>query len=249
MSLTTNKYEYISEDTINDDLKCIICTQPFESPVSLDCKHTFCLSCIETWINQNSSCPICRHQFGTGYMLNKVVPGTLSNQLDCLLVRCIKCNKTDIKRANFKAHSKRCSKNRITRTSNLLRKRWSSIKTIIQRRPHCQTTVRNAEEIVNTNHELPDVLYRSYQRREQQQQQISNFYARIPLESTHTTAAVTVSGRELLAPLITAFRKFINIVILLFFIVTVFLISVGIFWTVLFVIFLIWFDQKLQRRN
>jgi hypothetical protein len=24
---------------------------------------------------------------------------------------------------------------------------------------------------------------------------------------------------------------------------------VGIFWTVLFVIFLIWFDQKLQRRN
>jgi len=54
MSLSIDQYEYMDEHAIDDKLKCIICTQPLQSPVSLACEHTFCQFCIETWIKKNA---------------------------------------------------------------------------------------------------------------------------------------------------------------------------------------------------
>ncbi len=53
-------YEYMDENKIDDELKCTICTQPFQKPVCLSCQHTFCRECIELWLNEHHSCPTCR---------------------------------------------------------------------------------------------------------------------------------------------------------------------------------------------
>jgi len=163
MALVINNYEYLNEDTIDDELKCIICTQPFLKPVSLHCKHTFCQSCIETWIKQNSSCPICRHQFGNRYTFSKVTTYTVRNQLDCLLVRCLQCNQTGIQRGYFKDHFQQCSR----KAPYLLVNRCHSIKT--------------TSEVWSHRRELLDEYFRTYQR---QQEQFSKLSAKITQQQT-----------------------------------------------------------------
>ncbi|CAF1000976.1 unnamed protein product [Adineta steineri] len=132
MKLSTDKYEYMDEDAIDDKLKCIICAQPFQIPVILDCQHTFCEVCIDTWIKQNASCPICRRQVETNYVLTKITDLNICNQLDCLPVRCLQCQKNEIQRNRFKKHLKRCSKSRITILSDSIQSRFKNIKRTIR---------------------------------------------------------------------------------------------------------------------
>ncbi|KAK6194987.1 hypothetical protein SNE40_000509 [Patella caerulea] len=47
---------------------CSICLNDFKQPKIIDCGHTFCLTCLEDYINKVSSnnmshCPLCRHDF------------------------------------------------------------------------------------------------------------------------------------------------------------------------------------------
>ncbi|CAF0966818.1 unnamed protein product [Adineta steineri] len=132
MKLSTDKYEYMDEDAIDDKLKCIICAQPFQIPVILDCQHTFCEVCIDTWIKTNASCPICRRQVETNYVLTKITDLNICNQLDCLPVRCLQCQKNEIQRNRFKKHLKRCSKSRITILSDSIQNRFKNIKRTIR---------------------------------------------------------------------------------------------------------------------
>jgi transcription-repair coupling factor (superfamily II helicase) len=62
--------EIISKQSKLDNLKqricemnskmCPICMYDIENPVMLECTHTYCLSCIVTWLGNNMNCPECR---------------------------------------------------------------------------------------------------------------------------------------------------------------------------------------------
>lgn len=111
-------YEYINENEIDDELKCVICKQPFECPVSLSiCHHTFCKQCIELWLNQKETCPTCRqvvitHHFERRYY-HSYIPINIRAILDRLLIRCLFCNQTNIQRYQWKTHEKNCLKNQL----------------------------------------------------------------------------------------------------------------------------------------
>jgi hypothetical protein len=105
-------YEYIDEIKIDDELKCTICTQPFQKPVSLLCQHTFCQQCIELWLKKHHSCPTCRRSLIISQQetFSPVNTYIVNNQLDRLLVRCNQCYETNIQRGNFQDHELKCLK-------------------------------------------------------------------------------------------------------------------------------------------
>ena len=107
------EYEYIDELSINDNLKCSICNDPFEKPVTTRCDHTFCYKCIEQWINTNNSCPTCRSRIANIKALVPVKTRLVLNMLDSLLVKCKTCHQTEIQRGNFKDHLKICRKKNV----------------------------------------------------------------------------------------------------------------------------------------
>ncbi|XP_023019525.2 E3 ubiquitin-protein ligase RNFT2 [Leptinotarsa decemlineata] len=39
---------------------CPICHDQYDSPVSLQCHHIFCESCVTTWFDREQTCPLCR---------------------------------------------------------------------------------------------------------------------------------------------------------------------------------------------
>ncbi|CAF2527869.1 unnamed protein product [Rotaria sp. Silwood2] len=114
-------YEYINENEIDNELKCVICQQPLEFPVSLlICNHTFCKECIKKWLYKNQTCPICRqitryhfeknNQSFEQFLYVPINTRIVLNQLDRLLVRCLRCNEINIQRCHWKNHEKNCSK-------------------------------------------------------------------------------------------------------------------------------------------
>jgi len=118
-------YEYIDELSINDNLKCSICNDPFEEPVTTRCDHTFCYKCIEKWINTNNSCPTCRSQISNIKTLTPVKTRLVLNMLDSLLVKCKTCHQTGIQRGNFKDHLKTCrTRNICSCTASDIRCPW-----------------------------------------------------------------------------------------------------------------------------
>lgn len=240
MSLITDEYEYINEDTIKDELKCIICTQPFQSPVSSYCKHTFCRSCIETWIQQNNSCPICRHPLEAQSIATNTASNILLNQLDSLLVRCLKCNDASIKRANFDAHLRRCSKKKTRKTSNLFRKPWDSVKTLVRTKFNRRTRVINFGNIIYR------VRWNIQHRRYRQRSFDSNLRMSQTSAATKTAVARVFEAVILLIFILIGFTL---MAILLFFVITFILIYLGIFCKVLFVVFVIGLSATLCKRN
>lgn len=104
-------YEYINENDIDDELKCVICKQPYECPVSLSiCNHTFCKKCISLWLLQNPTCPICRNSSCEQSSYVPINTRIVLNQLDRLHVQCLLCYETNIQRCNWKNHKKQCSR-------------------------------------------------------------------------------------------------------------------------------------------
>ncbi|KAJ7996231.1 hypothetical protein DPEC_G00234900 [Dallia pectoralis] len=69
---------------LEDHLCCPICTEMFTEPVSLDCQHTFCKSCIEQSLKTLQQCPICRSALfrDKTFEINR----TLKNMVDDLKV-------------------------------------------------------------------------------------------------------------------------------------------------------------------
>ncbi|CAF1372995.1 unnamed protein product [Rotaria sordida] len=137
--LIHSNYEYINENEIDDELKCIICKQPFEYPVSLSiCHHTFCKECIKIWFYQNQTCPICRQiirhcyeRINQSFEYSLYVPintRIVLNQLDRLLVRCLLCHETNIQRCHWKNHEKNCLKQIISCPSADIKCPWKGSK-------------------------------------------------------------------------------------------------------------------------
>ncbi|CAF2445222.1 unnamed protein product [Rotaria sp. Silwood2] len=102
-------YAYENETQISMDLKCSICLDPFQLPLcDIYCGHIFCFQCIKTWLGQKQSCPVCRRCF-TKFV--RITDERLLKELDHLLVKCLYCNETNIKRGKFNDHiTYECSK-------------------------------------------------------------------------------------------------------------------------------------------
>ncbi|KAK3574483.1 hypothetical protein QTP86_008089 [Hemibagrus guttatus] len=65
--------DFVALLSLEDDLTCSICLCPFNEPVSLNCGHSFCRTCLEeTWSSTSSYfCPHCRTQYLTKPDLKK----------------------------------------------------------------------------------------------------------------------------------------------------------------------------------
>ncbi|KAL0236384.1 hypothetical protein GEMRC1_002966 [Eukaryota sp. GEM-RC1] len=46
-------------------LLCEVCTEMMKDPCTLPCGHSFCRSCILTWLKKTPSCPNCRREIET----------------------------------------------------------------------------------------------------------------------------------------------------------------------------------------
>ena len=124
-----NTYDYMDETQIDDELKCPICTQPFQQPVSLPCQHTFCRTCLEHWLDENHSCPTCR-EYPSGDddeenpVFSPVNTQIVTNQLNRLLVRCNQCEEINLLRGDFRDHEVKCAKRLISCPSADLQCPW-----------------------------------------------------------------------------------------------------------------------------
>ena len=100
-------YEYLNENFIDAELKCALCFLPFQSPTSGTCGHTFCQECVHPWVNRQSTCPTCRIRSSTEEF-RPISTRIVINQLDRLLLRCKRCNQSNILRGDINEHEKRC---------------------------------------------------------------------------------------------------------------------------------------------
>ncbi|CAF1147181.1 unnamed protein product [Adineta steineri] len=106
-AITLNDYDYIDEDSIDCELKCSLCIQPFQVPVSATCGHTFCHVCTSQWVARQSTCPTCRIRTSTEDF-RPISTRIVLNQLERLLMKCKRCNKTNIQRGNISEHEQQC---------------------------------------------------------------------------------------------------------------------------------------------
>lgn len=49
-----------TREEIDKERMCSICHEDFTSPAKLCCSHIFCMPCIDTWLETENTCPICR---------------------------------------------------------------------------------------------------------------------------------------------------------------------------------------------
>ncbi|CAF0742585.1 unnamed protein product [Adineta steineri] len=109
-------YEYMNDAQTDDELKCSICTDPFQNPVTIECKHTFCQHCIEKWLKSDTRCPKCRRKAINDKDKHRTSPWSpvkadaLINQLNRLLIRCTHCQQMNIQRGNLLDHQSKCTK-------------------------------------------------------------------------------------------------------------------------------------------
>ncbi|CAF1278748.1 unnamed protein product [Adineta steineri] len=152
MSSLKNQYEYINEDQINYDLKCVICLQPLQTPVSLRCRHIFCLICIQNWIERQRSCPICRLSCEINCVLKELTHGRIYNQLNRLPVRCLRCKMAGIHRSQFTKHFQRCSNNLLYWTIKRRNRRGR-----LHSSTSTTTSIDHSSEIVNRNSQQTNI--------------------------------------------------------------------------------------------
>lgn len=57
-------------------LRCSVCLENFQDPITTECGHTFCKEClIQTMTQQRSHCPMCRFQLSRIGKVNQVIAG------------------------------------------------------------------------------------------------------------------------------------------------------------------------------
>lgn len=85
-------------DVLDNELQCIICSEHFIEAVTLNCAHSFCAFCIESWRKRKEECPICRQAIKSqtrslvldnciNRMVDKLSPEMIDRRLAILLER------------------------------------------------------------------------------------------------------------------------------------------------------------------
>jgi hypothetical protein len=93
-------FVYAESQFVDDEFKCEICHNPLTAPVTSECDHVFCQSCI----NDTTICPTCQKP------LQEVTPIKLKRFLSLLekvLVECTHCHRI-MERGKFEAHKGEC---------------------------------------------------------------------------------------------------------------------------------------------
>ncbi|XP_071953592.1 E3 ubiquitin-protein ligase TRIM56-like [Antedon mediterranea] len=98
-------------------LLCSICHEVFQTPKTLGCHHSFCLKCIQNWVEKSGgklTCPMCRQKFKvpsngvvglpSSYFINQLLEYTKEKKENVASEkRCVMCNKVAA------AHCMECS--------------------------------------------------------------------------------------------------------------------------------------------
>ncbi|CAF1025004.1 unnamed protein product [Adineta steineri] len=107
-------YKYENEDSIDSNLKCAICNEPFIDHVVTECQHLFCSQCSNLWMKPDQlTCPICRKTiFRHG--LKPITMISFISILNQVFGKCILCNQSHIQRGNFQDHIDKICPNKIT---------------------------------------------------------------------------------------------------------------------------------------
>ncbi|CAF3695170.1 unnamed protein product [Rotaria socialis] len=106
--ISSSFYEYIDRESIDSDLICSLCDNPFIDPIVTQCGDTYCRLCIEKDMGNGSHCPSqsCNQLLSTDHLTLNPPPRLVVSMLDKLKVRCQLCEKTNINRGTFDEHIK-----------------------------------------------------------------------------------------------------------------------------------------------
>ncbi|KAG7476182.1 zinc-binding protein A33-like [Solea senegalensis] len=58
--------EDMSQEPLQQELSCPVCTRFFEDPYLLPCSHSFCKDCLDKTSQRHRKCPVCRAVFNEG---------------------------------------------------------------------------------------------------------------------------------------------------------------------------------------
>jgi len=97
----------VEHEAISTYLRCPICTNLFTSPLRLHCGHSFCQSCIGTWMERENTCPECRERFNmkTSHR-DRLIEGVISDmKAKCKYRGC----SWEGKFGNWQEHCQRCN--------------------------------------------------------------------------------------------------------------------------------------------
>ncbi|CAF5133289.1 unnamed protein product, partial [Rotaria magnacalcarata] len=103
---SNNFYEYIDRASIDENLICEVCHNPFLDSVVTQCGSTYCGSCIEQNIKSGSHCPSqsCNQLLSVDHLTPNPTPRLIISMFDNLRVRCRLCGETNVNRRNFDEH-------------------------------------------------------------------------------------------------------------------------------------------------
>merc|ERR1711972_878633 len=67
------------------DLVCSVCQDWMVNAATIECSHTFCWRCIDTWLQQKRfECPVCRNDVTREPVKNRVLDGFVQKCVDKL---------------------------------------------------------------------------------------------------------------------------------------------------------------------
>jgi WD40 repeat protein len=103
--LTKPTYMYVDPESVDEDLKCIICAEPMIEPVTALCGHNFCKKCALKNTRKSLPCPSCNLPIAD---IHPVTMRSFINMLDKIVVQCAECFALMI-RGKFEEHIDVCS--------------------------------------------------------------------------------------------------------------------------------------------